>query len=129
MAFLSLIERDREWLKAKQGLDLQEAPRQYSFCAFAILQPEELMEVPDARYDERFHDNPLTIDGPRILYYAGAPIVDAAGYAVGVLAVADSRPRQLAAHKLTTLQDMAALVGSYLELRRVRLQLHACRGE
>jgi GAF domain-containing protein len=119
-AFLSLVDENREWFKAVHGLPLKEAPREYSFCAFAIMHPADLMEVPDARYDERFHDNPLTTGGPRIVYYAGVPVVDEQGYALGVLAVVDSRPRQLSEAKLEALQLLATLASSQLRLRKMQ---------
>lgn len=122
-AFISLVDEKREWFKSSYGLELKEAPRHHSFCAFAILTPAEIMEVPNAHYDERFYDNPLTLGEPRIVYYAGAPIVDGEGYALGVLGLADSRPRQLSEQKLLMLQTLAALVGTQLELRKMRMRL------
>jgi GAF domain-containing protein len=129
VAFLALVDEKREWFKASHGLALKEAPREYSFCAFAILHPDQLMEVQDARYDERFHDNPLTTGATRIVYYAGMPIVDADGYALGALALADKRPRQLSDHKLLILETLARLVSTRLELRKIQRQLREFREE
>lgn len=123
IAFIALVDRNREWLKSKVGLEIGELPREYSFCAHAILNSTEMMVVPDARYDERFYDNPLTSSEPRIIYYAGVPIIDSFGYALGALAVADHRPRKLADLKLLALQILAKLTCTNLELRKVKMLL------
>lgn len=94
-AFLSLLDENREWFKSKKGIETVEEPRDISFCAHAILEPEILV-VPDARYDERFHDNPLTTGGPRIVFYAGVPIMNEEGFPLGVLAITDTREREVA---------------------------------
>lgn len=121
-AFLSLLDENREWFKSKQNIEAVEEPRDVSFCAHAILEPE-IMIVPDARYDERFHDNPLTTGGPRIVFYAGVPIINEEGFPLGVLAVTDSRKRDLSEQKLVFLKALAKLVATHFELRKLKMQL------
>lgn len=123
MAMFSLIDSDRQWVKAKSGIDLVESPREVSFCAHVIINPNEPMVVEDARYDERFHDNPFTTQDPHIVFYAGIPIVDPQGNALGSLCVLDSRPRELSDQKLEALKALAKLVQTHLELRRLTAEL------
>jgi len=130
-AAINLIAEDRQWSKSahhQEGESLGlyhylRAPWEYSFCAHAILNPDETMVVPDARYDERFSNNPLTVNDPCIKFYAGVPIKDAEGRAFGSLCVLDSRPRELPEHKLESLKALAKLVNTHFQLRRTKIEL------
>ncbi|UDF33335.1 UNVERIFIED_ORG: diguanylate cyclase [Shinella sp. XGS7] len=123
IAAVSLIDAQRQWFKASCGLDAHETPREQSFCAHAILRPDELMEVRDAHEDPRFASNPLVTGAPHIRFYAGAPLVSARGHALGALCVIDSQPRELGPEQRHALQVLARQVGQLIELRRKRLQL------
>jgi hypothetical protein len=74
VAMISLVDKERQWFKSKIGIDISETPRDYSFCARAILEPNQVMEVQNATTDERFADNPLVVGSPHIIFYAGDPI-------------------------------------------------------
>lgn len=95
IAAISIVDRSRQWLAAKVGVDVQETPRSESFCAFAILRPGEPLIVSDATRDLRFAKNPLVVGAPYVRFYAGIPLVDQAGFALGALCVADDKPRRL----------------------------------
>jgi GAF domain-containing protein len=123
IALLTLVDKERQWFKSRQGLEVSETPREYSFCAHAILDPNEVFIVPDARYDERFHDNPLTTGEPHVVFYAGVPVKDAEGHALGSLCVIDNRPRELPDHKIEALKALAKLVNTHFELRMNKMKL------
>ena len=127
IALLTLIDEDRQWFKSKQGVSVSETPREHSFCAHAIVDPGEALIVQDARYDERFHDNPLTTGEPNIVFYAGVPVKDAEGHALGTLCVIDNRPRELAEQKLESLRALAKLINAHFALRKTKLELEENR--
>lgn len=109
IALVTLVDADRQWFKSRQGLGSAELPRDSSFCGHAILQ-DDVMEVPDASRDERFHDNPLVVDEPHVRFYAGAPLVDGQGQRLGTLCIIDHEPRHLTDEDRALLRDLADMV-------------------
>ncbi len=105
IALISLVDQDRQWFKSCVGIDASETPREVAFCAHAVLQRADVI-VPDTLLDDRFADNPLVVDGPRIRFYAGAPLQLGNGDCLGTLCVADTRPRLLSASEMTMLHDL-----------------------
>ncbi len=116
-ALISFVDSDRQWFKARVGVETRQTPRDISFCAHAINHPG-LMIVPDATADERFADNPLVTVDPKIRFYAGAPLVTPRGYALGTLCVIDQEPRELAPNQKRALGALARHVIALLHLRR-----------
>jgi GAF domain-containing protein len=118
---LSLIDRDRSWVKAAYGLERGELPRDVAFCSHAICQDDPLV-VADALLDPRFEDNELVMGEPFVRAYAGAPIV-VGGQRFGTVAVVDLVPRSFDAGDLDSLQALARLAGDQFELRRKAAEL------
>ncbi len=123
VCLITLIGESTHWFKSKIGTELTEAPRKQSHCAHAILNPDELMEVPDTRKDERFFDNPYTTEDPKILFYAGMPLKAYNGAVLGTLCVLDVKPKVLSSEQKVALQSLAKQVENLFELRRHNLQL------
>ena len=119
IALISLVDGERQWFKARTGLKMLETPRSQSFCAHAILAPDELLEVPDATADPRFADNPLVTGAPHLRFYAGVPLrAPENGLPLGSLCVLDDRPRELDANQRAALHALGRQVGVQLELQR-----------
>jgi phosphoribosyl 1,2-cyclic phosphodiesterase/CheY-like chemotaxis protein len=109
VALVTLVDEDRQWFKSCVGTAECETSREVSFCAHA-LKCNEIMVVPDALADPRFADNPIVVGGPRIRFYAGAPLYIPGGHCIGTLCIIDHRPRQFGEHELTLLADLGHLV-------------------
>lgn len=119
MATISLIDANRQFLKAKIGpLDI-ETPREIAFCAHAINAKSEMTIVYDSRADDRFKDNPLVLGNPGIIFYAGVPLVSPDGFALGTLCVMDHKVNNLSDQQKKALKALANQVINLLELKRV----------
>ncbi|MDT3420481.1 diguanylate cyclase (GGDEF)-like protein [Pseudomonas protegens] len=108
IALVSLVDADRQWFKSCVGLDVSETSRDISFCGHAIL-GDQILTVPDAGLDERFHDNPLVVGAPGIRFYAGCPLTVTNGSKLGTLCLIDIKPRDLDDEDRALLRDLARM--------------------
>jgi GAF domain-containing protein len=122
IAMISLVDEVRQWFKSRLGVDQQQTPREVAFCAHAILENGPFM-VRDATKDRRFAGSALVSGEPHIRFYAGIPLINPEGLALGTLCVVDRQPRRLSAAQLKALQALSRQVMTLLELRRISTQL------
>lgn len=125
VALVSLVDDERQWFKARIGLDATETSRDVSFCAHAILSNSVLC-VNDALDDDRFADSPLVLGPPFIRFYAGAPLKTPSGQALGTLCVIDQKPRHdFGDAQIDRLRRLADLVETHFSLRLAAHRLMA----
>ena len=115
VALVSLVDRDKQWFKARVGIETTETPREWAFCAHAIQDPEHVLVVEDATLDPRFADNPLVTGDPQIRFYAGAPLVTSSGHALGTVCVLGDQPRSISSEQMESLRFLAQQVVTRLE--------------
>jgi signal transduction histidine kinase len=118
ISLVCFIDANRQWFKAKAGIDVTETSRDFSLCAHSINDPYKVMIVPDARLDDRFCDNPLVTHNPHIVFYAGFPLTNEIGLSFGTLCVIDNVPNALQQDQLQALDILSKQVLNLLELRR-----------
>ena len=121
ISIISLIDQDRQFFKSHLGIDINQTHKDLSFCAHAINQPQAIFEIEDARLDERFHDNNFVIGKPNIAFYAGVPLVDTDGFALGTLCVVDQKPRKLTDEQKEALTKLSKQVMLIIEARQKKL--------
>ena len=123
LAAVALLDADRQWFKATVGLPMSETSRDASFSAHVILQPDEVLWVPDARLDPRFCDNPNVLGASRIRFYAGVSLIGEDGHAVGTLSIADQKPRVFDDDQIASLRDLATGVSAAIRLHGMMRRL------
>lgn len=122
ISLISLIDKNRQWFKSEKGLGISETSRDLSFCQHAIMAPG-IMEVEDATLDKRFSDNKLVTENPGIRFYAGFPLIDPEGYALGTLCVIDRQPKKLNASQKRALNLLGNEAMSLITERRKKQEL------
>ena len=129
ISLISLVDTNRQWFKSRHGLDALETPREFAFCAHAILTPGEIFEVPNTLHDDRFSDNPLVAGAPDIRFYAGVPLIVPGNMPIGTLCVIDRVPRQLSQAQADALRRLARLVEAQMKLRALVIETQRIASE
>lgn len=120
IALITLLDKDRQWFKSNIGMDGTQTDRNVSFCQYAIT-GDHLMQVKDASKDDRFVNNPFVINDPNVRFYAGQPLVDPDGYALGTLCVIDRKARMLTKEQ----QEALTLLGQEVVSQIIARQKNA----
>lgn len=122
IALVSLVDENRQWFKSHLGLDIQETPRDISFCAHAVADNKPLV-IHDVLQDARFADNPLVTSSPHIRFYAGIPLRPTDGLPVGTLCLIDSQPREFSTRDFHRLESLAGQVEELLRQQKISADL------
>lgn len=128
IATISIIEEARQLYIAQVGMTMRETPRDIAFCAHTILEKHTVI-VPDATKDPRFADNPVVMGDPYVRFYAGVPMLNAHGFALGTICVVDTKPRHLSADQIWALESLGKHAVAHLELRRGAMRLEQAQEE
>jgi hypothetical protein len=117
IALITLVDSDRQWFKARVGVEQTGTSRDLSFCGHCIHHRNPFV-VEDTHRDPRFADNPLVVGDPHIRFYVGVPLLLDGGSSVGALSVADRAPRTITDRQLKALESLARQISRELRLRR-----------
>ena len=123
ISLVSLVDRNRQWVKSNYGIDLKQSSRDDSFCGHTIMDADKLMIIPDSMKDPRFVHNPFVTGEPHIRFYAGVPLQNGDGLAIGSLCVIDRKPRELTPDQIVSLKSLARIVVDYLDIHRSNREL------
>lgn len=123
ISMVNLIAANRQWSKAVHGTDLKELPRETAFCSQAINSDDEVFIVHDTHKDERFRNNPLVVEDPKLGFYAGVKLETEDGLPLGMFCVLDHEPRDLSEEQKDALKIIGKQVMNLLNLRKNNLSL------
>ena len=118
IALITLLGKDRLWFKAQYGFAVRSGDKRAgSFCSYAV-GSSDLMEVSDVRTDPRFVNHPIVIGEPHVRFFAGAPLINPDGAALGAICIFGTEPAVLDGHQRAGLSALADAVMQQFELRR-----------
>ena len=123
ISLISLVDEDRQWFKSRIGIEIQQTPREISFCTHTI-NNDEVFIVENALEDERFKRNPLVLNDPNIRFYAGFPLKSYSGFNIGTLCVLDKKKRKLEKKQIVILKSLAKQIINYFELYKNIIELN-----
>ncbi|MFD1142027.1 PAS domain S-box protein [Larkinella insperata] len=123
ISLVSLLDQQRQWFKSRVGIDVSETSRDLAFCNYTILD-DTILEVEDTTQDRRFQENPFVTEAPHLRFYAGFPLIDADGYALGALCVMDHTPRKLTPDQQKALQMLGEMATKLIVEHRQKQELH-----
>jgi signal transduction histidine kinase len=123
ISLISFVDKDRQWFKSHHGLNVSETSRDYSFCAYAINDPDNVFIIDDSRKDVRFYDNPIVSGDPNVIFYAGVPLINENGLPLGTLCVIDHKPKTLTQNQIRSLKALSDQTMKLLDLRLKSMEL------
>jgi diguanylate cyclase (GGDEF)-like protein len=121
IAAVTLIDSDRQWMKAAAGLDVKSVPREFAFCNETI-KAHAPLAVTDLTADPRFSSDPFVTGAPHARSYLGVPLTTPDGYNIGTLCAIDTEPRPFDARQARILDKLAEIVVEQFELRQIAKQ-------
>ncbi|WP_392482071.1 GAF domain-containing protein [Nostoc sp. C110] len=117
ISLVNFIDENRQWFKAKVGLDVSEMPRSIGL-SYLCQERRNVVVVPDTLADEKLANNPVVTGYPYVRFYAGVPLITPKGDMLGTLCVIDQVPKELSQKQVEALVALSRLVIDQLELRR-----------
>jgi len=122
ISLMTMLTSTHQWFKSRAGLDLTETPRSWAFCNYTVLQ-RRVFTIENLAQTQPFASNPAVAQSPHFRFYAGAPVLDPDGFALGSLCVMDYQQRALDPEQEQTLLVLAALTSDEVRLRLANRQL------
>jgi serine/threonine protein kinase len=116
VAFISIVDADREWFVSRRGMTVAEIARDKALCSVSIATGAS-STIDDLHQDPRFTENPVTVADPTLRSFASVPLITHDGHPIGTLCVFDRRIRTFTADEVDDLTHFAAMAMRELELR------------
>ena len=122
ISLISLMDENRLWYKSRVGLEQKEVQRDLSLCQY-IIADSNYLEIEDISTDKRFTGDDMFANYADLRFYAGCPLIDPDGYALGALCIADNKARKLTDSQKRSMFLLAQEVISLIVERRKKQEL------
>ena len=123
IATISFLDGEYQFIKSQVGFSTERTSVVDSICQFAI-EGSEILEINDTLQDNRTLGLKCVTGGAKIRFYAGVPIINPEGYALGSLCVMDVVPGGLDEQQREALKILADQVMTHLEVKRQNRKLN-----
>ncbi len=115
-AAISIVDQDRTWFKAKEGMDSVEEVRGPTFCNWTIRQ-DAVLVVEDAASDPRFSAKAKRDGAYPLRFYAGTPLHAPSGERIGTLCVGAREPARMTEDDVQSLEQLGVMVDALIAAR------------
>lgn len=122
IALISFLDDKRQWIKARYGLEATEISKSLSLCQHTI-SGTDLVEIEDALAHPQYAEHPLVKGPQQFRYYAGMPLIDPEGYAIGTICVISRSPNKISEQQKELLVVMAGELIQKMIARKERYHL------
>ena len=123
---LGFADETRVWIKSFWGESIRELPRQHSVFERVRSEGGPVI-VPDIGKDAHFESPVLNLRRLEVRSFASVPVRSSDGYILGALSIFNSQPRRrMALDELSMLENLAEMVASQLELRKMKRSFQGC---
>lgn len=119
-SLIAMMEEHTQTIQSCVGMELDFVARENTICQYAIASREVLV-INDTLQDPRSSQNPLVIAGG-IRFYAGVPLIDDEGFALGTLCVIDYQPKTISEKQISSLKKMGEAITKILIGKKKNLQ-------
>lgn len=127
IALITLVDKHRQFFKSHYGIDINQTPIEQSICSHTIKSGEAFFEIKDLRTDARFKEHPMVMEGRKIVFYFGVPLVSEDGIPFGSLSIINTETQELTDKQRGAMKSLAKQVVYLLELRKKNFLLEAYR--
>ncbi|WP_339685266.1 GAF domain-containing sensor histidine kinase [uncultured Nonlabens sp.] len=122
-SLISIVHKDEVWFKSQSGLQLDNSPREFSFCAHATANDNDFFYVEDVYKTRELQDHPYLKNDDNIRFYAGVQLKDEHNLPLGTVCVLDDKPHTLNTEQKKSLEMIADLVMRQLMLNKTNIEL------
>ncbi|UZJ64462.1 GAF domain-containing protein [Sphingobacterium sp. KU25419] len=119
-SLIAMMEEDTQRIQSCVGMELDTVERRNTVCQYTIMSKDVLV-INDTLEDPRSSANPLIREG-NIRFYAGVPLLDDEGNALGTICVIDFEPKSLTSKQVDSLAQLGKAVTKILLGKRRKIQ-------
>ena len=121
VAFLSILDRNRVWLKSGYGINIEEIKRDPGFAQAVLNSGKDIISINYAENPDIFDNLKKELDKD-YKFYTGLAIKNSQGHCIAVLNILDTKEQSLEGSQIKALQALANQFVLLFEFRKQNLK-------